>query len=447
MKNARYAVILEIARQNNGVVRCDNPALIAGLGDTAYRLPTYIGDIRRKEGLVVDTLKDGRSVTAYVFPAFADGSAPVSAPVVAVKTAKPAKAPKAAPVVVPAVDVESLVASTDNASSLSLTASAASSKSEITALLRELATGDSALVKVPAKLREFVPFGQYDVVHRIVSSRVFCPIFITGHSGNGKTLQVEQACAAANREFLRVNVTAETDEDALIGGFRLKNGNTVFEFGPVVQGMIRGAVLLLDEIDLAGPKILCLQSLMEGKPLVIKPLSITIAPAPGFTVVATANTKGRGSDDGKYIGTGPLNEAFLERFPMTIEQEYPGPAVEKKILTKTYESYGGVVTDRVLTFADTLTKWADAIRATFTEGGIEDVISTRRLCHIMRTYQIFGDESKVLALCLNRFDKSVQAKFLDLYAKLSPTAAGAAPAVADPVITAADPVITAPVNF
>lgn len=440
MKNARYSVILDIARANGGTVRCDDPALTAGLGDTAYRLPTYIGDIRRKEGITVDTIKDGRTVVAYVFPTFANGATPVPVPSVAVKTAKPVKTPKAAPVVVPAVDVESLVASTESASSLSLSANAAGSKSEITALLKDLASNDSALVKVPAKLREFVPFGQYEVVHRIVSSRVFCPIFITGHSGNGKTLQVEQACAAANREYLRVNVTAETDEDALIGGFRLKNGNTVFEFGPIVQGMIRGAVLLLDEIDLAGPKILCLQSLMEGKPIVIKPLGITIAPAPGFTVVATANTKGRGSDDGKYVGTNLLNEAFLERFPMTIEQDYPGPAVEKKILTKTYESYGGVVTENVMVFADTLTKWADAIRATFAEGGIEDVISTRRLCHIMRTYQIFGDEKKVLTLCLNRFDKAVQAKFLDLYAKLSPTAnVASASATVDPVTTASVP--------
>jgi len=431
MKNARYSVILDIARANNGVVRVDDPALLTALGETAYRLPTYIGDIRRKEGMTVDVIKSGRVVSAYVFSALSDGAgtAAMSVPAPSASTAKkPVRARKtgiaavSAPVALPSVDVESLVSQMETSQPLTLTANESSSKSELLARLREIATGDSALAKVPVAIREFVPFGQYDVVHRIVSSRVFCPIFITGHSGNGKTLQVEQACASANREFLRINVTAETDEDALIGGFRLKNGNTVFEFGPIVQGMLRGAVVLLDEIDLAGPKILCLQSLMEGKPLVIKPLGIAIAPAPGFTIVATANTKGRGSDDGKYIGTNLLNEAFLERFPLTIEQAYPSLAVEKKILAKTYESFGGTVTEHVTTFVDTLCKWAEAIRMTFDEGGIEDVISTRRLCHIMKAYHIFQNETQVMALCLNRFDKQVQAKFLDLYAKLSPSA-------------------------
>ena len=190
----------------------------------------------------------------------------------------------------------------------------------------------------------------------MIASRVFCPVFITGHSGNGKTFQIEQACAIEAREYIRVNITGETDEDDLIGGFRLKDGETVFELGPVVVAMLRGAVLLLDEVDLAGPKVMCLQPVLEGNPLTIKKLGITIAPNPGFTVFATANTKGRGSEDGKYIGTNMLNEAFLERFNFTIEQTYPSVAVEKKILAKTFETFGGEVTSDVSLFFETLAK-------------------------------------------------------------------------------------------
>jgi hypothetical protein len=336
------------------------------------------------------------------------------------KTPKVVSAPAvvSAPVPVPA-PVSDLVTSNSEAS-LSFAVSKTSTTSDIQTRIQDLVAQASLLARVPEKSKAFVPFGDFESVRRVISSRVFCPIFITGHSGNGKTFQIEQACALENREYIRVNITAETDEDDLIGGFRLKDGETVFELGPIVVAMLRGAVLLLDEVDLAGPKVMCLQPVLEGNPLTIKKLGITIRPNAGFTVFATANTKGRGSDDGKYIGTNLLNEAFLERFNFTIEQAYPSIAVEKKILAKTYQSFGGEITDEISTFFETLARWADAIRATFAEDGIEDLISTRRLCHIVKTYFIFGDREKALTLCLNRFDKSVQAKFLDFYAKLSP---------------------------
>lgn len=281
----------------------------------------------------------------------------------------------------------------------------------------------SALSSVPDRDAAFVPFGDYEMLSQVIESRNFFPVFITGLSGNGKTMGVEQACAKLNREYIRTNVTLETDEDDLLGGFRLKDGNTVFELGPVPVAMLRGAVLLIDEIDLASSKIMCLQPVLEGKPLILKKLGITIYPAQGFTVIATANTKGRGDETGKFIGAGLLNEAFLERFPVTIEQEYPSVAVEKKILMKTFEKLGYQMTPHAVSFFDTLSRWAEAIRVTFNEGGIEDLISTRRLCHIVRAYAIFGgDDAKALAYCVNRFDPKVKSAFCDLYNKLAPDA-------------------------
>jgi hypothetical protein len=287
--------------------------------------------------------------------------------------------------------------------------------------LANIAQEASALSTVPDKNPCFVPFGDYDMVRTVIQSRQFFPIFITGLSGYGKTMSVEQACAAEKREYIRANITLETDEDDLLGGFRLKNGSTVFELGPVIVAMLRGAVLLLDEVDLASPKIMCLQPILEGKPITLKKLGITVSPAPGFTVFATANTKGRGSEDGKFIGTGLLNEAFLERFPVTVEQEYPGIVVEKKILAKSFEAMGFKMTEHATTFFDTLSRWAEAIRVTYAEGGIEDLISTRRLVHIVRAYAIFGgDDTKALAFCVNRFDAKVKDAFCDLYNKLAP---------------------------
>ena len=268
---------------------------------------------------------------------------------------------------------------------------------------------------IPHKAPGYVKFGHFDDVTSIIASKKFYPMFITGLSGNGKTMMVEQACAKSNREMFRVNITIETDEDDLIGGFRLINGATVWHNGPVVSAMERGAVLLLDEVDLASNKIMCLQPILEGKAIYLKKINKLVSPAPGFTVVATANTKGRGSDDGKFIGTNILNEAFLERFSITLEQEYPPVATEKKILTNVLNSDG--IEDS--NFVEMLTKWADIIRRTYADGGISDIISTRRLVHICSAYGIFNkDKLKSIGLCLNRFDDETKKSFMDLYAKV-----------------------------
>ena len=291
---------------------------------------------------------------------------------------------------------------------------------------------------VPQVAKTYVPWGHFTDLKTLVESQHFLPTMIVGPSGNGKTDMCEQVCAHLQREYVRVNITSQTDEDDLLGGFRLVNGETKFALGPIPLAMLRGAVVNLDEIDLGGSALMCLQPVLEGKPLYLKKIGRYINPAPGFNVVATANTKGRGSDDGKYIGTNLLNEAFLERFNFTIEQQYPAVAVEKKILTKTYQALGGEITDEISVFFETLAKWADAIRQTFAEDGIEDIISTRRLVHIVKTYQIFGDQERAMSLCLNRFDVSVKAKFLDFYDKLKPQPVVESPVVESPVAPDAD---------
>ena len=262
---------------------------------------------------------------------------------------------------------------------------------------------------IPQKDDSFVKFGNFGDVKKIIESRVFYPTFITGLSGNGKTFSVEQACSQLGRELIRVNITIETDEDDLIGGFRLVNGATVWHNGPVIEALQRGAVLLLDEIDLASNKILCLQSILEGKGVFLKKIGRWIDPASGFNVIATANTKGKGSDDGRFIGTNVLNEAFLERFPVTFEQEYPTATIEIKILNK-------LCTDE--NFCKRLADWADIIRKTFYDGGIEEIISTRRLVHIVKAYSIFGDKAKAISVCVNRFDDETKRAFLELYDKV-----------------------------
>ena len=273
---------------------------------------------------------------------------------------------------------------------------------------------------IPDKDDLFVPFGNFKVVRDIVKSRMFYPIFITGLSGNGKTYMVEQACAHTKREVIRVNFTVETDEDDLIGGFRLLNGETKFFKGPVITAMEKGAVLLCDEIDLANPaKVMCLQSILEGSGYFIKKTGEYITPAAGFTVIATANTKGKGSDDGRFIGTNILNEAFLERYPITCEQEYPVPSIEKKILDKVAASVE--VSDD--TFIQKLVDWADIIRKTFVDGGVDEIISTRRLVHIIKAMAIFNDRMTAITMATNRFDEETKLAFLDLYSKLDDTVA------------------------
>jgi hypothetical protein len=267
---------------------------------------------------------------------------------------------------------------------------------------------------IPEKDDTFVKFGNFNDIKKIIQSRIFYPTFITGLSGNGKTFSVEQACAQLKRELIRVNITIETDEDDLIGGFRLVDGNTAWHNGPVIEALERGAILLLDEIDLASNKILCLQSILEGKGVFLKKIGKWVKPAPGFNVIATANTKGKGSDDGRFIGTNVLNEAFLERFPVTFEQEYPAPATEQKILEGIALDLG--VEDR--DFCKRLVDWADIIRKTFYDGGIEEIISTRRLVHIIRAYGIFADKTKAIQVCVNRFDDETKQSFIELYDKV-----------------------------
>ena len=270
---------------------------------------------------------------------------------------------------------------------------------------------------VPVKDSVFVPWGHFKDIKQIVSSKTFYPIFITGLSGNGKTMNVSQACAQTKRECIRVNITIETDEDDLLGGYRLQDGQTVWQNGPVIEAMERGALLLLDEIDLASNKIMCLQPILEGNGVFLKKINKFVKPVEGFNVIATANTKGQGSDDGKFIGTNILNEAFLERFPITVEQSYPTNKIETKILNNVMTEKGLTKTSDV-DFAANLVTWADIIRKTYYEGGVDEIISTRRLVHIVEAFSIFKDKMKAIELCTNRFELDTKTSFLDLYTKV-----------------------------
>jgi hypothetical protein len=275
-------------------------------------------------------------------------------------------------------------------------------------------------VFVPERDKTFVQWGNFSDVFKIIKSQMFYPTFITGLSGNGKTFMVEQACAKANREYVRVQISPETDEDDLIGGFRLLNGETVFQKGPVLKAMEAGAILLIDEIDRGTNKIMCLQGVLEGKPILVKKTGEVVTPKEGFNVLATANTKGKGSDDGRFTAATILDEAFLERFTITVEQSYPAPAVEKKIIAKHMEKFEKIDNE----FNDLLVGWADTIRKTFEDGGVDEIISTRRLCHIVQTFSIFGKRDKAIALCVNRFDNDTKEAFLDLYTKVDATVSG-----------------------
>ena len=267
---------------------------------------------------------------------------------------------------------------------------------------------------VPSIYKNYVPFGNYDDLVQIIASKKFYPVFITGHSGNGKTMSVEQACAKLGRKFVCVSMTPETDESDLLGNFVLINGQMEWRDGPVTVAARQGAVLCIDEIDYGAQNLSCLQRVLEGKPFLLKKKNESVVPAEGFTVVATANTKGKGSDDGRYMFTNVLNEAFLERFLNTYEQDWPPVAVEKKILKKELAFHGKADDE----FADKLVTWADVIRKTFVEGGVDEIISTRRLVHIAKTYGVFANRVKAIELCLNRFDDDTKLSFLDLYSKV-----------------------------
>jgi len=268
---------------------------------------------------------------------------------------------------------------------------------------------------IPQKDNTYVPFGFFKQLEQILKSHIFYPVFITGLSGNGKTTMVEQVAAKLKRECIRVNISIETDEDDLIGGNTLHDGNVIYREGPVLMAMRRGAVLLVDEIDRGSNKLMCLQSILEGKPFFNKKTGEMIYPEKGFTIIATANTKGRGTEDGRFIAAQILDEAFLERFPITVEQEYPSVAVEKRIVNNKMEFYGRVDTD----FAEKLVNWAEIIRKTFVEGGVDEIISTRRLVNIVQAYSIFEDREEAIRYCINRFDEDTKTAFMDLYTKMS----------------------------
>lgn len=280
---------------------------------------------------------------------------------------------------------------------------------------------------VPKLNSLYVPFGFFNSMKAIVKSERYYPVFVSGLSGNGKTLMVEQACAQTKREWIRVNISPETDEDDLIGGFRLIDGETKWYDGPVIQAMKAGSILVLDEIDRGSNKLMCIQGILEGKGILIKKTGEYVEPAQGFNVVATANTKGKGDETGRYMAATILDDAFLERFPITVEQEYPDVKIEAKILAKVFDSLG--MNDKA--FADNLVKWADIIRKTFEEGAIDEIISTRRLVHIAEAYTIFGDKMEAIKLCINRFDAETKTAFLDLYSKID---AGVNPVEETPVV-------------
>ena len=272
-------------------------------------------------------------------------------------------------------------------------------------------------VFVPDYDETFVPWGNFTEIVKVLKSGMFYPTFVSGLSGNGKTFQIEQACAKLNREYVRVQISPETDEDDLIGGFRLIKGETVFQKGPVIKAMEAGAVLMIDEIDRGTNKIMCLQGVLEGKPVLIKKTGEVITPKDGFNIIATANTKGKGSEDGRYSGASVIDDAFLERFTITLEQTFPTMQTEEKIVMKHMQKFEAIDEE----FATLLVGWADAIRKTFYDEGIDEVISTRRLCHIVQTFSIFGKRDKAIALCVNRFDDDTKTAFIDLYEKVDAT--------------------------
>jgi|TARA_A100001011_G_scaffold399111_1_gene506284 MoxR-like ATPase len=282
---------------------------------------------------------------------------------------------------------------------------------------------------IPSKFEGFVPWGHYNTIKQISKSGMFYPVFVTGLSGNGKTLMIEQIHAELKKELIRVNITIETDEDDLLGGFRLVNGETKFVPGPVIDAMERGCTLLLDECDLGSNKLMCLQPVLEGKGVYLKKVNKWVTPKQGFNVMATANTKGKGSEDGRFIGTNVLNEAFLERFAITIEQPYADKRVEGKIVIGSMNKYGKVDEK----FADNLVTWAEVIRKTFYEGGVDEIISTRRLDHVVKAYSIFKDKVKAIDLCVARFDDDTKESFLNLYSKIDAGVDVSAPAVENEV--------------
>jgi len=291
---------------------------------------------------------------------------------------------------------------------------------------------------VPETAVGYVPFGYYNDVRDVIRSGMFYPIYITGLSGNGKTMMVEQVCASEGRECVRTNIVGDTDEDDLLGGFRLINGQTVWQNGPVIIAMERGAVLLLDEVDLGSSKLMCLQPVLEGRPIYLKKINKVVYPRPGFNIIATANTKGKGSEDGRFIGTNVMNEAFLERFSVTIEQEYPPMKTEEKILANVMEK-NGLTSENTGKFVKNLVSWADIIRRSFFDGACNEIISTRRLVHICEAFAIFRNQEKAIKMCLNRFDNDTRETFTMFWQKLTEEPAAVDPNIPAPPANYSDP--------
>jgi len=373
MKNARQLKFLEIAVAEYGVGSTISPKQMQEIADEHGFSSSDIFWLAKPQ------YRAGRGL--YVIPALPDNAAAMAADIVPLR--------KPAPVAAPAVE------------------------RPVAKKFDPNAVSEYEYAQVPDRDKTYVAFGEFKLIRDIISSGQFFPVFISGHSGNGKTFMVEQACSAAKRPMIRVQMSRETDEDDLIGGFRLIDGETKFMKGPVLRAMELGALLLIDEADRADPgKAMCLQGILEGKPYYMKKTGEIVTPAAGFNIIVTANTKGRGSEDGRYVAATMLDDAWLERFPITIEQEYPTIAVEKRILGHVLEDQG---------FIDHLTMWSDIIRRTFKEGAIDELISTRRLVHIARTFGIVGDRMKAINFCINRFDEETKTAFLDLYSKVDPT--------------------------
>ena len=377
----RSAFFAAVQSEYGDISSITRPQIVALIEKTGIDWPAWLtNDTSIRLGRGVYALKPG-------------ASAPIPSD-------KPAKS-KTKPAVVASVPVVNQPVEVANASDMSIAALQTSAHLNL----------------VPNKAKGYVPFGNFSDVRSIVKSQRFYPIYITGLSGNGKTMMVEQVHAAEGRELIRVNVTIETDEDDLLGGFRLIDGKTVWQDGPVVIAMERGATLLLDEVDLGSNKMMCLQPVMEGKSVFLKKINRLVTPAKGFNVIATANTKGKGSEDGRFIGTNVQNEAMLDRYAITMEQEYPALKVEQKILTNVLAAAG--VDDKP--FVEKLVNWADVIRKSFYEGAVSEIISTRRLVNICEAFVIFNDRAKAIQLCLNRFDVDTKNAFMDLYTKLDET--------------------------
>ena len=269
---------------------------------------------------------------------------------------------------------------------------------------------------IPTLKKHYVQWGNYKDVERLLASNKFFALYLTGDSGTGKDIMIEQACAKLGRAMIRVQITRETKEDQLVGSKSLVNGNIVYEDGPIVWAAENGACINLSEISAGDAnELLCLQHVLEGDAFFVKSANKWVTPKAGFCVIATDNTKGMGSDSGKFVGTNILNSAFLERFKMTMEQQYPPVKIEREILAKEMLRHKSEVDTK---FIEELSDWVAVIRKTYMDEGIDEQITTRRACHIVDVHCNFFPVDKAIQLCTARFDDTTQAAFLTLWEKM-----------------------------